>query len=55
MQGLKGHDDAMDPLEKGVTVYRLGSFLSVDVRRRTQGAQSPEYRSGQGNFVLARR
>jgi WD40 repeat protein len=55
IKGLAGHEQASDPLENGVTVYRLGDFLNVEVRRRTQGRQAPEYRSGQGNFVLTRK
>ena len=54
MRGLKGDAAAIDPIEKGVTVYRLGDYLNVEVRKRTGGAQQPEYRSGQGNLVLVR-
>ena len=55
VEGLKGHVQAPDPIEKAVTVYKLGGFLNVEDRRRTGGAQAPEYRSGHGNLVLARR
>jgi len=51
---LKGDPAALDPLEKGVTVYTLGNFVNLKVRERTAGKQTPEFRSGQGSFVLAR-
>jgi uncharacterized caspase-like protein len=55
IEALKGADAALDPLVHGVTVYRLGDYVNLRVRERTNGAQEPEYRSGQGNFVLTRR
>ena len=54
IEGLKGDPAALDPLEKGVTVYTLGNFVNLKVRERTAGKQTPEFRSGQGSFVLAR-
>jgi hypothetical protein len=54
MQGLKGANEALDALERGVTVYTLGQYVNLEVRKRTGGKQAPEFRSGQGNFVLVR-
>jgi len=55
IEALKGARDALDPLENGVTVYKLGDYVNLMVRQRTRGRQAPEFRSGQGNFVLTRR
>jgi hypothetical protein len=52
IEGLKGK--AVDPKQRAVTVYRLGTYVYEAVAERTQGQQTPEYQSGQGNFVLAR-
>ncbi len=54
IEGLRGAEAARDPMQRAVTVYRLGAFVSEAVATRTNGKQNPEYRSGQGNFVLAR-
>jgi WD40 repeat protein len=54
IEALKGADAALDPLENGVTVYKLGDYVNLKVRERTFGKQTPEFRSGQGNFVLTR-
>ena len=50
--GLKG--EALDPIQRAVTVYRLGTYVNEKVAEITQGKQTPEYQSGQGNFVLVR-
>ncbi len=52
LAGLKGK--ARDPARRAVTVYRLGTYVNETVSARTQGRQTPEYQSGQGNFILAR-
>jgi hypothetical protein len=50
--GLRG--EALDPNQRAVTVYRLGTYVNEKVAEITQGRQTPEYQSGQGNFVLVR-
>lgn len=52
IEGLKGK--AEDPGERAVTVYRLGTYVYEEVKKRTRGQQEPEYNSGLGNFVLKR-
>ncbi|MGI9422749.1 MAG: PDZ domain-containing protein, partial [Hyphomicrobiaceae bacterium] len=52
LDGIGGK--AIDPRQRAVTVYRLGTYLNEEVQRYTNGQQSPEYQSGQGNFILAR-
>jgi len=54
IEALKGAKAALDPLENGVTIYKLGDYVNLKVRERTFGKQTPEFRSGQGNFVLTR-
>lgn len=54
IEALNGAQAALDPLEKGVTIYKLGDYVNLKVRERTFGKQTPEFRSGQGNFVLTR-
>lgn len=52
IDGLNGK--AVDPVRRAVTVYRLGTYVNEAVADRTRGRQTPEYQSGQGNFILAR-
>jgi len=54
IEALKGAKAALDRAAHGVTVYTLGTYVNLRVRERTRGKQEPEYRSGQGNFVLTR-
>lgn len=51
--GIRG--DALDSSEHVVRVYRLGDYLSTEVRRVTDGRQEPEFYSGMGNFILLRK
>jgi len=55
IEALRGAQEALDPLEDGVTVYTLGNYVNLMVRQRTRGKQAPEFRSGLGNFVLTRK
>ena len=52
---LKGAGTALDSVTRGVTVYTLGTYVNQKVSERTRGKQEPEFRSGQGNFVLTRK
>ena len=54
-KGLAGAPKAIDPVLQAVTVYRLGPYVRSEVTRRTQGARTPEFFPGAGDFVLARR
>ncbi len=54
LKALAGANEALDRFERGVTIYSLGDYVNTEVRRQTAGRQTPEFRSGQGNFVLTR-
>jgi uncharacterized caspase-like protein len=51
-EGLSGK--ALAQSDRGISLFDLGTYVSRDVRQRSQGRQTPEFYAGGGNAVLVR-